>query len=1042
MYIRRGEKIGKKVLLSLVLLLLWAAQLEAAPTTSIQAEKVVRGWLKVDRQPFKITLGRQILNIETFSDANEEPVYYIVNLQPSGFVIVSADDMIEPIVGFVPEGTYDPSTDNPLGALVSRDMPNRIAAVRRNFRVTESGYLQEEEVAEQQAEFQEVKVEAQNKWIRLENYVGTAETTSTSELAEMLEGTESVEGLPTISDIRVYPLIQSKWDQGSVCGNYCYNYYTPNHYSSGCGPTAMAQLMRFHEYPTNGIGVHGFTIEVDRVPQTLYTRGGDGYGGPYNWNQMVFEPDCDTNDAQRQAIGALCYDVGISAGVKYGIPAGVWMINVTDALRTTLLYSNAIMGGNELSNIGEGLIAMLNPNLDADYPTLLGLKIEGEDGGHAVVCDGYGFNSSTSYHHLNMGWSGSYDVWYNLPYVRQYNAVVSCVYNIFTSGSGEIISGQVFHTSGIPIAGATVTAHGNGGPYTTTTNRMGIYALANIPSGSAYTVSITKTGYQFDNQIATTGTSLDYSLTSGNCWGVDFEGSGPVPPEPNITFVNVNATGNNDGSSWSDAFTSLQQALSEVLIYTDEIRVAHGKYSPAEPSGNREATFQLINGIVIKGGYAGFGEPNPDARNIALYETILSGDLNGNDGSNFTNNNENSYHVVTASGTDGSAVLDGFTIIGGNANGSGAYNCGGGMYNDSGSPMLANCTFSNNLANGSGKGGGICNTNSSNPTITNCIFSGNVAQGSWTYGGGIYNTSSSNPSLTSCIFSDNSSGREGGGMYNRNSSSPLVTNCTFYGNSAAVNGGGICNRDGDGSNPTLTSSILWNNNDSGGTDESAQIYGSMPVINYSCIKGWTGILGGVDNIGVDPLFVNTANGDYHLKSASGRWQPSIFTNLDPTVDGFINLTDFAAFANYWQKQGIFLPADLDNSGLVNFNDLKFLLENYLMSYSPGEWVVDDVNSPCIDAGDPASDWTAELWPNGKRINMGAYGGTAEASMSPLDIGHKCDLNHDDVIDEVDFYYLFDIWLDNDVLIAEDVDRNQMLDFVDFSECANDLLWAE
>ena len=106
------------------------------------------------------------------------------------------------------------------------------------------------------------------------------------------------------------------------------------------------------------------------------------------------------------------------------------------------------------------------------------------------------------------------------------------------------------------------------------------------------------------------------------------------------------------------------------------------------------------------------------------------------------------------------------------------------------------------------------------------------------------------------------------------------------------------------------------------------------------------------------------------------------------------------------------------------------------------WVADANTSPCIDAGDPNSDWTAELWPHGKRINMGVYGGTAEASMSPLDIGHKCDLNHDDVINEADFYYLFDRWLDDDVLLAEDVDRDQMFDFVDFSECANGFLWAE
>ena len=115
---------------------------------------------------------------------------------------------------------------------------------------------------------------------------------------------------------------------------------------------------------------------------------------------------------------------------------------------------------------------------------------------------------------------------------------------------------------------------------------------------------------------------------------------------------------------------------------------------------------------------------------------------------------------------------------------------------------------------------------------------------------------------------------------------------------------------------------------------------------------------------------------------------------------------------------------------------------YLFDHLLGEWIVDGVTSPCIDAGDPNSDWTAELWPHGKRINMGAYGGTSQASMSPLDIGHKCDLNHDDVVDLADFYYLFDRWLDDGIQLAEDVDRDQRVNVVDFVECVNALSWTE
>ena len=102
----------------------------AAPMNRQHAEKVVRGWLKADAQPLRAILGQEVVNIETFSDIDGQAIYHVVYLQPSGFVIVPAEDGVEPIVGFSLGGTYDPSPANPLGAMVSRDLPGRMAAVR------------------------------------------------------------------------------------------------------------------------------------------------------------------------------------------------------------------------------------------------------------------------------------------------------------------------------------------------------------------------------------------------------------------------------------------------------------------------------------------------------------------------------------------------------------------------------------------------------------------------------------------------------------------------------------------------------------------------------------------------------------------------------------------------------------------------------------------------------------------------------------------------------------------------------------------------
>ena len=94
----------------------------------------------------------------------------------------------------------------------------------------------------------------------------------------------------------------------------------------------------------------------------------------------------------------------------------------------------------------------------------------------------------------------------------------------------------------------------------------------------------------------------------------------------------------------------------------------------------------------------------------------------------------------------------------------------------------------------------------------------------------------------------------------------------------------------------------------------------------------------------------------------------------------------------------------------------------------GAWVVDGVSSPCIDAGDPAdAGWQGELWPHGGRVNMGAYGGTAQASMSGNPVGNTADLNHDGVVDLADWGLWATDWLAERVLLDSDLDRDNVVD---------------
>jgi hypothetical protein len=319
-------------------------------------------------------------------------------------------------------------------------------------------------------------------------------------------------------------------------------------------------------------------------------------------------------------------------------------------------------------------------------------------------------------------------------------------------------------------------------------------------------------------------TLLTLSLLFGlGLWRQPHALTAPLPPFATIIYVAPGGTG--DGSSWANG-KDLAAALSAATSGC-ELWVKAGTYKPTT-TGDRNATFALKSGVAVYGGFSGT-ETQRSQRNPASNGTVLSGDLNGDD-AGFTNNGENSRHVVTGSGTDSTAILDGFTIRGGNADDGlfcpGA--CGGGMTNDSGSPTLTNVSFSGNSAR---SGGGMVNFSSS-PTLSNVTFSGNSAS----FGGGMYNDIISSPTLTNVSFSGNSASF-GGGMFNQVFSSPTLRNCILWGDS----GGEIVN--------------------------SRTIGNSTPTVSYSIVQGsggsasWNSSFGadGGNNLDVDPQFVSSSN---------------------------------------------------------------------------------------------------------------------------------------------------------------------------------------
>lgn len=340
------------------------------------------------------------------------------------------------------------------------------------------------------------------------------------------------------------------------------------------------------------------------------------------------------------------------------------------------------------------------------------------------------------------------------------------------------------------------------------------------------------------------------------------------------------ASGANDGSTWADAFQGpggLQLALAAAAP-GDQVWVADGTYVPTA-TATRTISFNLESGVEIYGGFAG-GEATLPERDPAVNVAVLSGDLLGNDAGG-TTNAENSFHVVRGSGANATAILDGFTISGGNANGATTNDDRGGgfLFVTSGQATIVNCFVVGNRCN---FGGGAGYINASSPTFTLCRFVNNFGGsfgGAFDMAGGVASTfrrctftgntaaraggieifGGSPVKVYDCLFTGNTSnGAGGGGAIFISSSSAAVRGCTITGNISVshatagilVSGGGA----------TIANTIVYFNTGPAGAQNTInQISGGG--VTYSCVQGG---IAGTGNVSGDPLFTNSGGGDYTL----------------------------------------------------------------------------------------------------------------------------------------------------------------------------------
>ena len=254
-----------------------------------------------------------------------------------------------------------------------------------------------------------------------------------------------------------------------------------------------------------------------------------------------------------------------------------------------------------------------------------------------------------------------------------------------------------------------------------------------------------------------------------------------------VIYVDAAAPDGGDGSNWVMAFNDLQDALA-VAVANDQIWVAAGVYTPAGPNGDREASFALVDNVPLFGGFAGW-EEQLEERDWVANETILSGDLNGDDGPDFQNNDENSCHVVSAVDAPNLAWLDGFTVTGGNAN-VGAWGdanrVGGGVFAHGGERWVRHCTVRGNRAFDAA--GGVYSA-SADLVVEDSVIRDNVAfrDNDNGMGGGVY-CSDCQLAMANCHFEDNLAGAKGGALGFNEGGDATITGCTFVDNVTGVGG--------------------------------------------------------------------------------------------------------------------------------------------------------------------------------------------------------------------------------------------------------------
>ncbi|MFH0895688.1 MAG: C10 family peptidase [Bacteroidota bacterium] len=377
----------KKTLLSLVALL-WAAGLFATGVPVEKARVVAKNFYYEYASPKSGLAYESIVFQQAIPVQNEGTnMMYVFNLNDNkGFVIISAEDRVHPVLFWSDAGFYD-----------AANVPDGLQFLLRNFSNQITGMINNDVPAE---------TSTQQSWTR---YLSASFS-------------------PSKDIAAVSPLLSTNWDQGCYyntscpadAGGDCGHVYT------GCVATAMAQVMKYHAFPTNGIGTHSYTHATYGVQTANFA------GATYAWASM---PNSVTTT--NAATATIMYHAGVSVDMNYGASgSGAYSTDVRNALVGHFNYSPDAFYGDKGTYTNANWEALLRTDLENGRPVYYSGVDEGMSMGHAFVCDGY---SGTNYFHFNFGWSGSSNGYCYLndlsPSFYDFSSYQAAVFQVYPSNS-------------------------------------------------------------------------------------------------------------------------------------------------------------------------------------------------------------------------------------------------------------------------------------------------------------------------------------------------------------------------------------------------------------------------------------------------------------------------------------------------------------------------------------------------------------------------------------------------------------------------------